>query len=76
MLTETLLKTPFSVIGRYSPVSAPHWLYSELIGCRENAQESRITGGYHRYVFTDSQAAFCMHFKSQNHRFRVLEEGY
>jgi hypothetical protein len=26
MLTETLLRIPFSVIGRCSPVSTPHWL--------------------------------------------------
>ncbi len=33
------------------------------------------TGGF-RDCFTESQAASCKHFQSQNHRFRVYEGGY
>jgi hypothetical protein len=38
MLTETLLRIPFSVIGRCFLVPTP------LIGCRENAQEKTCHG--------------------------------
>jgi hypothetical protein len=34
-----------------------------------------VTGGF-RYDFTESQAAYCKHFKCQNRRFRVFEVGY
>jgi hypothetical protein len=34
-----------------------------------------VSGGF-RYDFTQSQAASCMHFQSQNGRFRIFEAGY
>ncbi len=52
MLTETLLKIPFSVIGRCSLVPTTHWLQGKYL---------LVTGGY-RYVFTESLAASSMHF--------------
>ncbi len=42
MLSENLLRIPFSVIGRCSPVWA--------IGCRENASNSVVTSDF-RYFF-------------------------
>jgi hypothetical protein len=56
MLTETLLRIPFSVIGRRS-------LGRPLIG-RKNAQELTGHGGF-QCNFTESQAAFCNHFQCQ-----------
>jgi hypothetical protein len=41
----------------------------------ENAQEFIVTGGL-RYDFIESRAASCMHFQSQNGRFRDFETGY
>jgi hypothetical protein len=68
MLTETLLKIPFSVtmvdIFRRGP----------LIGCRENAQEIICHGSF-RYDFTESLSAYYMHFQCQNRPFKVFEEG-
>ncbi len=62
MLTETLLRIPFS-----------DW--SPLIDYRENAPNP-VTGGF-RYYFTRSQAISCMpFFQGQNRRFGVSEESY
>jgi hypothetical protein len=40
MLTETRLIIPFSVIGRFSPVSTPHWLLGK---------DARLVTGGFRY---------------------------
>jgi hypothetical protein len=64
MLTETLLRIPFSVIGRSSLVSTSHWLQ------RKCARTYLSQAGF-RYDFTESQAASC-HCR----RFRVFEAGY
>jgi hypothetical protein len=66
MFTETILKIPFSVIGRCTLVPTSHWL-------QENAQ--KLTCGF-RYDFTESQAASCKHFQCKNHRFRFFEAGF
>jgi hypothetical protein len=68
MLTETFLRIPFSVTGR--KISADLSLTAGKMHKNELG-----TGGF-RYDFTESQAASCKHFQSQNHRFRVFEGGY
>jgi hypothetical protein len=68
---KCLLK-PFSVIGTYR-----YWYMFSGTDLSLAAGKMRrnllVTGGF-RYDFTESQAAFCMHF--QNHRLRVFEAGY
>ncbi len=58
MFIETLLIIPFSVIGRCSTVSTPHWLQGKCAGliCHRRLP---------RFDFTESQAASCMHFQCQ-----------
>ncbi len=67
MLTEALLRIPFSVIGRcFSLVPTSPWL-------QENAQQLTC----HRRLpvwFTESRAASCKHFQCQNCHFRVFEQ--
>ncbi len=64
MLTETVLKISYSVIGRCS-----------LIGYREMRKNYLVTGRF-QYDFTESKTDSCMHFQCQNRRFRVFEAGY
>ncbi len=63
MLTETLLKTSFSVIGWCSQVPTSHWLQGKCA----IINVSQVAIG---------MAASCKHFQCQNCRFRVFEAGY
>jgi hypothetical protein len=69
MLTETLLRIPFFLIGRCFQVPTSHWLQGKL-------RRNQLTTGGNGYDFTESQAASCKHFQGQNRRFRVFEAGY
>jgi hypothetical protein len=64
MLCETLLRIPFSVIGRCS--SLAEWE-------RHQIQLSQTASGI---VLQDHIRPSCMHFQGQNRRFRVSEEDY
>jgi hypothetical protein len=66
MLTETLLRIFFSVIGRCSLVLTSHWLQ----GTCARINFSQAAG------FTESQEASCKHFQYQNRRFKVFEACY
>jgi len=68
MLTETLLRIYFSVIGRCSLIPISHRL-------QEMRKNYFFTGGF-RYYFTDLEAASCKQFQCQNRRFGVFEVGY
>ncbi len=65
MRTETLLLSDWSMFS-----SADLSLAAGKI--RKN---SFVTVGF-RYDFTESQAASCMYFQSQNRQFRVFDAGY
>ncbi len=55
--TETLLKTPFSAIGRCSPVTTSHWL-------RKNAPEFTCLGCF-RYDIQDHRRLLVSMFQGQ-----------
>jgi hypothetical protein len=69
ILTETLLRIPFSVIGRCPRVPASHWLQGKC--ARIN-----LSQGASGMIFKESKAASCKHFQCQNPCFRVFEAGY
>jgi hypothetical protein len=56
MLTETLLKIPFSLIGRCFFVPTFHWL-------KEKCARINFTGGF-GYEFAESQVAACIIYTS------------
>jgi hypothetical protein len=56
MLTETLLRIPFAVIGRCSLVPTSHWLQGNA---RELTCHRRLS--VLLIYFTESKAAFCKH---------------
>jgi hypothetical protein len=68
MLTETLIRIPFSAIGQCSLVPTSHWLQ----GKRERINLSQAASGM---ILKESQAAFCKHFQCKNRRFRLFEAG-
>ncbi len=63
MLTETLLRIPFSVIGRCSLVPVTYW----LLICHRRLPVC---------FFSESQGASCKHFQCQIRRFGGFEAGY
>jgi hypothetical protein len=63
MLTETLLRIPFSVIDRCSLVLTSHWLQGKCAGI--NLSQAACGG-----------VISCNHFQFQNLRFRFFEVGY
>ncbi len=58
------------MIGRCSLVPTSHRLQGK---CAKINLSQAASG---TYDFTESQAASCRHFQSQNRRFRVFEAGY
>jgi hypothetical protein len=70
MLTETLFRIPFSVIGRCSLVPTSHWLQGK---CAKINLSQAASG---MIWFYESQAAFCKHFQFQNRCIRVFEACY
>jgi hypothetical protein len=70
MLTETLLIILLCDCSMLSSSSVnPSWAAGKM------CKNTLVTGGF-RYDFTESLAASFMHFKCQNRRFDVFEEGY
>ncbi len=65
MLTETLLRIPFSGIGRRSLVPTSHWLQEKCTGIYMSQAISNMILQNHR-----------RHFQCQNRRFRIFEAGY
>ncbi len=63
MLTETLFRIPFSVIGRCSLVPTSHWLHGKM---RKNLYLSQAASGM----------ILQNHTSCQSRRFRVFEAGY
>ncbi len=62
--SETLLRIPFSVIGRCSLVPISHWKQGKCT-------RIKLPHGFW-YDFTESQAASCKYFQCQNRCFRVF----
>jgi hypothetical protein len=69
MLTVTLFRIPFSVIGRCSLAQTSHWLQGKCARSNLSQAASDI-------ILTGSQAASCRHAQCQNRHLRILEASY
>ena len=72
MLTETLLRIPFFVIGRCSLVPTCHWLQVKC--ARINLAPAAFGIILQNYIIL--HVASSKHFQCQNRRFRAFEAGY
>jgi hypothetical protein len=68
MLSETIHRIPFTVIGQCYLVRTSHWLQGKW---QESTCHGRLPGWFSR-----SKAASCKHSQYQHCCFRVCEAGY
>jgi hypothetical protein len=69
MLTETLLKIPFSVIRRCSQVPTTHWLQGKCARINLSQASSGMILQNHMWLPVNT-------FQCHNRRFRIFEAGH